>query len=164
MIKVLFVCMGNICRSPTAEGVFTHLVAERGFKDRIIVDSAGTHGWHEGNPPDSRSIAAAVDRGIDISHQRSRRLVPADFHEYDYIVAMDRANLDHMEGICPPGAETKLSLLLEFAKQLEEEEVPDPYYGIGDGFSYVFDLVETAAGDLLEVIHARHLAVAASPA
>ena len=150
MIKVLFVCMGNICRSPTAEGVFSKLVEERGLEDRVSIDSAGTHAYHVGEPPDSRSARAAAQRGINLSHQRARRVSVEDFHQFDYVLAMDSDNFKHLAAMCPAGHEFKLRLFLSFAPHLEIRDVPDPYYGGPTGFERVLDMVEAAARGLLE--------------
>jgi protein-tyrosine phosphatase len=155
MIKVLFVCMGNICRSPTAEGVFSKLVEERGLVDRVSVDSAGTHAYHIGKPPDVRSARAAAERGIDLSHQRARRVTVQDFQQFDYVLAMDSDNYSHLAAMCPEGCEYKLRLFLSFAPHLEAREVPDPYYGGITGFERVLDMVEEAARGLLEEVEAN---------
>ena len=156
-IKVLFVCMGNICRSPTAEGVFRNLVREEGLDEHIVTDSAGTHAYHVGEPPDRRAQATAVQRGIDLSDLRARKAVAADFEEFDYVLAMDRDNHGMLQMICPQGYEDRLSLFLEFAPHLSYKEVPDPYYGGDKGFENVFDMVEAASRGLLEDIRQRHL-------
>lgn len=155
MIKILFVCMGNICRSPTAEGAFSKLVAERGLKDRVSVDSAGTHAYHIGEPPDARSVRAAAARGIDLSRQRARRVTAQDFHQFDYVLAMDSDNYNHLAALCPEGSENKLRLFLSFAPHLEIRDVPDPYYGGATGFERVLDMVETAARGLLDDVEAN---------
>lgn len=156
MVKVLFVCLGNICRSPTAHGVFLHLVEREGLADRIQVDSAGTHAYHVNDPPDPRAQAAAAKRGVDLSGLRARKALQDDFHEFDYVLAMDRSNLDHLSALCPPGAEDKLRLFLSFAPELGEDEVPDPYYGGTAGFERVLDMIESAAQQLLADIRRRH--------
>jgi len=155
MVKVLFCCMGNICRSPTAHGVFYKLLQDEGLIDLVQVDSAGTHAYHVGNPPDERAIAAALRRGIDLRSLRARVVLPADFEHFDYVLAMDRQNYRYLRTICPPGKEHKLRLFLEFAPHLGEKEVPDPYYGGESGFERVLDLVEEAAFGLLEEIRER---------
>jgi len=147
--KVLFVCMGNICRSPTAEGVFRHKVTAAGMDELIEIDSAGTHAYHVGEPPDRRAQAAALKRGFDLSQQRARRVRPADFAEFDYVLAMDRPNLEDLLAICPEHLQDRVSLFLDFAAQAATREVPDPYYGGGNGFEIVLDLVEAAAEGLL---------------
>lgn len=156
MIRVLFVCLGNICRSPTAEGVFRKLVVEQGWAERIEIDSAGTHAYHVGAPPDARAQAAARRRGVDLSALRGRQALAQDFERFDYVLAMDRENLENLLAICPTGLEHKLQLFMEFAPGREEDEVPDPYYGGPGGFDRVLDMVEAAARGLLEDIRRRH--------
>jgi protein-tyrosine phosphatase len=151
MTKVLFVCMGNICRSPTAEGVFRHKVEQNNLQEQISIDSAGTHAYHVGKPPDQRAQDAALKRDIDLSQQRARRVSADDFSEFDYIIAMDESNLDDLLSICPAGHEDRLHLFLAFSDS-ENREVPDPYYGQGRGFEIVLNLVEDAAEGLLEHI------------
>lgn len=153
--SVLFVCMGNICRSPTAEGVFRKLLAEQGLADRVRVDSAGTHAYHIGEPPDERATRAAAQRGIDIRQQRARLVTVDDFHRFDYVLAMDHDNLNALRALCPSGREQRLRLFLSFAPQLKLTEVPDPYYGGPTGFDRVLDLVEAAGQGLLEEIQRR---------
>lgn len=152
MIKVLFVCMGNICRSPTAEGVFRHKVELDGLADQISIDSAGTHAYHVGNPPDRRAQDAALKRNIDLSSQRARRVNADDFSSFDYVIAMDDSNKRDLLSICPDGFEDRVHLFLDFA-ECNETEVPDPYYGQGRGFEIVLNLVEEAAEGLLARIH-----------
>lgn len=149
--------MGNICRSPTAQGVFERLVDEEGLSHLIEIDSAGTHAYHIGEPPDPRSQQAARRRGIELGGQRARKVAPEDFEHYDYLLAMDRSNLSDLHAICPVGQEHKLKLFLSLAGELDEDEVPDPYYGGGNGFEYVLDLVEQAASALLKEIRERYL-------
>jgi len=151
MIKVLFVCMGNICRSPTAEGVFRHKVEQNNLLEQISIDSAGTHAYHVGNPPDQRAQAAALKRDIDLSQQRARRVSADDFSEFDYVIAMDESNMDDLLSICPTGYEDRLHLFLAFSDS-EQSEVPDPYYGQGRGFEIVLNLVEDASEGLLQHI------------
>jgi protein-tyrosine phosphatase len=155
-ISVLFVCMGNICRSPTAHGVFRALVEREGLADRIVTDSAGTIAYHVGEPPDRRARETAVKRGIDLSDLRARKAVAEDFERFDYLLAMDRENYKELMAICPPGFEDRLFLFLDFAPHRPEEEVPDPYYGGVAGFDRVFDLVEDASKGLLEHILEHH--------
>ncbi len=147
--------MGNICRSPTAEGVFSKLVEERGLEDRVSVDSAGTHAYHIGEPPDARAARAAAERGIDLTHQRARRVTAQDFHQFDYVLAMDSENFNHLAAMCPTGHEFKLRLFLSFAPHLEIRDVPDPYYGGATGFERVLDMVEEAARGLLDDVEAN---------
>ncbi len=151
MVKVLFVCMGNICRSPTAEGVFRHKVEQNNLQEEISIDSAGTHAYHVGNPPDQRAQDAALNRNVDLSKQRARRVSADDFSEFDYVIAMDESNMDDLRSICPTGHEDRLHLFLAFSDS-EEKEVPDPYYGQGRGFEIVLNLVEDAADGLLKHI------------
>ncbi len=149
MIQVLFVCMGNICRSPTAEGVFTYLVNQAGLSHKIKVSSAGTHAHLAGNPPDLRSQLAARQRGIDLSGIRARQITLNDFIQSDYILAMDRDNYTVLHSWCPAGHEHKLRLFLEFAPHLKRQEIPDPYYEGINGFERVLNLVESAGVGLL---------------
>jgi len=156
-IKVLFVCMGNICRSPTAHGVFEALIEREGLTDHIEVDSAGTHSYHINKAPDPRSQKTALSRGLDISHQRARQAESNDFTQYDYVLAMDQDNYHALCAICPEGMENKLELLMDYAPDSRMREVPDPYSGGPQGFEKVFDMVEAAAEGLLEDIRTRHL-------
>lgn len=151
-VRVLFVCMGNICRSPTAEGVFRHLVERQGLGGKIVIDSAGTHDYHIGDPPDARSQAAAAHRGYDLSGLRARQITAGDFTEFDYVLAMDDANLHLLRQQCPDEYRGRLKLFLEFAGDCGLREVPDPYYGGAQGFERVLDLVENAAQGLLRHI------------
>lgn len=151
-VSVLFVCMGNICRSPTAEGVFRHLVRQEELEHLVQTDSAGTHAYHVGNPPDSRAQATAERRGIELHDLRARRVSVEDFDLFDYVLAMDRDNYEILSDLCPPGYESRLRLFMEFAPQLNIPEVPDPYYGGASGFERVFDMVEEASQGLLEEI------------
>lgn len=155
MVRVLFVCLGNICRSPTAEGVFRHLVQREGLDGEITIDSAGTHAYHIGEPPDSRAQAEARRRGIDISTLRGRQARPGDFDRFDYVLAMDGENHRNLMAICPDGREDKLRMCLDFAANAERREVPDPYYE--GGFDRVYDMIEDAAQGLLADIRANHL-------
>ena len=149
---MLFVCMGNICRSPTAEGVFRHLLEQQGMTGQVMTDSAGTHDYHIGAPPDLRAQAAAARRGYDLSTLRARQVTPADFERFDYVLAMDEANLRELLPLCPDASRDRLRLFLEFAGEVERRDVPDPYYGGEQGFEHVLDLVENAARGLLENI------------
>ena len=155
-VAVCFVCLGNICRSPTAEGVFLALVEERGQLQKIRIDSAGTSGWHGGEAADKRSRATARERGVDLP-SRSRQFSAEDFEHFDYVLAMDRDNYHGLEKICPPGSEHKLQLFLSYAPNLETDEVPDPYYGGPTGFDRVLDMIEEASNGLLQDIQLRHL-------
>ncbi len=156
MVRVLFVCMGNICRSPTAEGVFQELLRKEGLEGEIEIDSAGTHAYHIGKTPDHRARAAALRRGVDLGSLRARQVTPEDFGYFDYILAMDRYNLEILEAECPPQYRNRLSLFLEFAPDADADEVPDPYYGGEKGFDWVLDLVEAASLGLLERIRQDH--------
>ena len=147
--SVLFVCMGNICRSPTAEGVFRHFVEQEGLADLIEIDSAGTHAYHVNEPADRRASAAALRRGYSLEGIRARRVEAADFTRFDFIIAMDRDNLAMLQQQLPEETEARLHLFLEFSGA-GEEEVPDPYYGGAAGFERVLDLVEDASRGLLE--------------
>lgn len=157
-VRVLFVCMGNICRSPTAHGVFRKLVEQAGLGDRIEIDSAGTHAYHEGEPPDRRAQETARRRGIDMGDLRARRARAEDFDDFDYILAMDQDNYHSLSALCPEGRglERRLMLLMDFAPQMRTREVPDPYYGASGGFETVYDMVEAAVAGLLEDIRRRH--------
>ena len=157
-IKVLFVCMGNICRSPTAEAVFRRHVSEAGRAGQILIDSAGTHDYHIGEPPDQRTQQAALRRGYDMSALRGRPVAPEDFTQFDYVLAMDENNLSILRRLRPSHAESHLGLFLAFAARHAEREVPDPYYGGAAGFEQVLDMVEDASQGLLRHILSRHFA------
>lgn len=147
--------MGNICRSPTAQGVFEYLVEEANLAERILIDSAGTHSYHVGKSPDTRATQAAAGRGIDLTRQRARRVRVEDFTHFDYVLAMDNSNLDDLLSICPQQHQGKVQLFLDFASDLKQRDVPDPYYGGSQGFERVLDLVEEGARGLLEDIQKR---------
>lgn len=155
MLRVLFVCLGNICRSPTAHGVFLKKLAERKLEHRVEVDSAGTANWHVGKAPDPRTIKAAAKRNYDLTPLRARQAIAADFDYYDYVLAMDKSNLSDLKALKPAAAKTKPELFLSFAHHFKEQEVPDPYYGGADGFEHVLDLVEDACEGLLDDIEER---------
>ena len=155
MIRVLFICMGNICRSPTAEGVFKHHVAQAGLAELIASDSAGTHDYHIGDPPDPRAQNAAGRRGYDLSPLRGRQVGPRDFADFDYVLAMDDYNLRALERLCPSQHRHKLKLFMEFSAGAGMREVPDPYSGGPDGFELVLDMVEQAAQGLLHHLRSR---------
>jgi protein-tyrosine phosphatase len=159
MIKVLFVCMGNICRSPTAEGVFRHLVEQAGLSMQIDADSAGTSDYQKGDPPDRRAQQVAVKRGYDLSRIRARQVRPQDFHEFDHILAMDSKNLKDLQAIYPDGARAEVSMFLDFSRNAPTRDVPDPYYGGVQGFEAVLDLVEDAARGFLQHLLDRHRGV-----
>ncbi len=156
-VSVLFVCMGNICRSPTAEAVFRKRVEEAGLVQHIIIDSAGTHDYHIGEPPDARTQRVAQQRGYDMSALRGRQVGREDFGRFDYVLAMDQNNLAILERLRPREAGSHLGLFLEFAVRHTEREVPDPYYGGAEGFERVLDMVEDAAQGLLQHIRKQHL-------
>jgi len=164
MFKVLFVCTGNICRSPTAEGVFRHIVREAGLDERIMTDSAGTDAYHVGEHPDPRSVQAARARKIEIGYLLSRQVRPADFEEFDLILAMDAGHLHHLTCMAPPGIGNRIRLFLDFAPGAAKREVPDPYYGEGFHFDEVLDLIEAGAEGLLADIRLNHLKAPLVPA
>jgi protein-tyrosine phosphatase len=156
-LRVLMVCMGNICRSPTAEGVLRAKLAAAGLQRQVEVDSAGTLGHHAGSPPDARAVRHAAARGYDLSKQRARRVAPADFARFDWVLAMDEGNLDGLRRIAPPDATARVGLLMAHARRFADvAEVPDPYYGAPAGFDRVLDLVEDACDGLVEQL-AREL-------
>ena len=157
MIKVLFVCTGNICRSPTAHGVFRALVERQGLAGQIAVDSAGTHAYHVGEPPDRRSTEAARRRGFGLDDLRARQVIKEDFATFDLILAMDRGHFGLLLGQCPPDRRDALALFLSFAPQGSGLDVPDPYYGGGDGFERVLDMIEAGSAGLLDHIRATML-------
>jgi protein-tyrosine phosphatase len=148
--------MGNICRSPTAHGVFRKHVEEAGLIEHIEIDSAGTHAYHVGEPPDKRAQEAARRRGIELADLRARRAVTADLVEFDYVLAMDQENYLALMDICPSAMRDKVQLFMDYAPHMRTREVPDPYYGGPTGFERVFDLVEAAAAGLLDEIRRRH--------
>ena len=156
MYKILFVCTGNICRSPTAEGVFRKLVENAGLGDDILIDSAGTGSWHVGSPPDARAVAAASDNGLDISPLRARQVVRDDFKDFDLIIALDRTHLKALEamrpGFSPEHDRAVLKLMMAFAPQYGTLDVPDPYYGGKEGFQNVFDMIESASRAILDYV------------
>ena len=156
-INVLFVCMGNICRSPTAEAVFRHQVKSAGFERNVHIDSAGTHDYHVGAPPDERAQKAAIRRGYDPKGLRARQVNENDFEFFHYILAMDRANLAVLERECPIRHHHKLGLLMQYSERFSEgvEEVPDPYFGGNQGFEHVLDMVEEAGRGLLDRIRSE---------
>jgi len=155
-IGVLFVCTGNICRSPTAEGVLRHQAKLAGLEDRLKIDSAGTHGYHIGEPPDRRSIAAARRRGIDLSTLRARKVAAGDFADFDYVIALDRGHFDLLRADCPPAHLARLSLFLKHLGEKNLHDVPDPYYGNAKGFDDVLDLIERGCAALLAHIRREH--------
>lgn len=156
-VAVLFVCMGNICRSPTAHGVFESLVSQQGLQDVILVESAGTGSWHVGEPPDRRAQQAALQRGYELGQLRARQVAAEDFTRFDYLLAMDSDNLAELEAMKPRTFEGELKLFLDYASGDCEREVPDPYYGGAGGFERVLGLVENAAAGLLSHIRQQDL-------
>jgi protein-tyrosine phosphatase len=160
LVGVLFVCTGNICRSPTAEGVFRGLVRDAGLDQAVWTDSAGTQGWHVGEPPDSRAQSAAARRGFDLADLRARRVRIEDFTDFDYLVAMDSGHQETLLAMAPPKveerAEEKVRMMLSFAPHLGVRDVPDPYYGAAGGFEEVLDMIEAASDGLLAHIRQTH--------
>ena len=147
---VLFVCTGNICRSPTAEAIFRKLAADAGMEEAVTADSAGTHGYHVGEPPDPRAQKAAAKRGYDLSALRARKFESADFQRFDLILAMDQEHYAILSRSAGSSAGHKLKLMMSYARRFADEEVPDPYYGGPQGFERVLDMLEDAARGLLE--------------
>lgn len=156
-IKIVFVCLGNICRSPTAEAVMRNKLIKAGLFGRVAVDSAGTSGYHVGSGSDSRSQLAAAERDIDMSMIRSRQIMLRDYQEADYLLAMDRSNLDKLIRAKPADSKAEIKLLMEFAEKQSQwpDEVPDPYYGGEQGFENVLDMIEDACDGLLRQIQKR---------
>ncbi len=150
--KVLFVCMGNICRSPTAEGVFAALIKSQHVENQFEIDSAGTHAYHIGDAPDLRAQKAAKDRGIDLAHIRGRKVIVGDYQDFDYLLAMDKENHRVLMNFCPEEHQHKIQYFLEYAPHLETLEVPDPYYGGKYGFERVLDMVEDASSGFLNAL------------
>lgn len=156
-INVLFVCMGNICRSPTAQGVFEKLVQSYGLDPHFHIDSAGTHSYHLNEPPDLRAQEAARKRGMDLSQQRSRQIVQADLDAFDYVLVMDRTNWKDLQRVALPKHQERIHLFMKFATRWHTDEVPDPYYGGSNSFERVLDMTEDAAAGLLAHIRRHHL-------
>ena len=156
-MRLLFVCLGNICRSPTGEGVMRHLLREEGLADSVEIDSAGTGDWHVGHTPDDRATLAAAERGIELAGA-ARQVTAADFESFDLILAMDRSNLADLLALAPEGARDRVKLLREYdpeAVATGDLDVPDPYYGADDGFAEVLDIVTRACEGLLEAVRGR---------
>jgi len=153
-VAVLVVCTGNICRSPTGEGVLRHLARERGLAGRVVVRSAGTHDYHVGECPDSRTLEHASRRGYDLSAQRAMQVSRKHFDEYDYILAMDRGHLRQLRALAPAGSRARLGMFLDASARWKGEDIPDPYYGGAEGFEQVLDMVEAACLGLLSEIRA----------
>ena len=160
--KILFVCMGNICRSPTAQGVFQSLVKAVNLQEFVVCDSAGTHDFHVGEAPDQRAVNAAAKRGYDLTETRARKIQLSDFSEYDYILAMDWENLALLQRMCPRGLQHKLQLLMRFATEFEAATINDPYHGGPQGFEQALDYIEDACNGLMEVVRRRATMVAAA--
>ena len=154
-VSVLVVCSGNICRSPTAEGVLRHRAAERGLADNVVVRSAGTHDYHVGERPDPRALKHAEKRGYDLSKQRAMLVNERHFHEFDYILAMDRGHLRQLREMAPEDGKARIAMFLEASRRWKGEDVPDPYYGNAEGFERVLDMVEEAAAHWLDIIEAE---------
>ncbi|MEW6678369.1 MAG: low molecular weight protein-tyrosine-phosphatase [Pseudomonadota bacterium] len=152
-VSILLCCMGNICRSPTAEGVLRDRLHQAGLADRVHLDSAGTHDYHVGKAPDVRAQAAARQRGYDLSSLRARQVTRQDFQDFDLVLAMDTDNLQSLVRICPDDARQKVRRFLSFSTRYHDQDVPDPYYGSGDGFERVLDMVEDAVAGLIEAVH-----------
>ena len=150
--RVLLVCMGNICRSPTAEGVLRKYIKNNNLGDKVEVDSAGTHGYHVGEAPDSRTQRAAAIRGYNLTQLRARKVARQDLDYFDLILAMDKSNLDNLQRMATPEQQERIKLFMQYAKNFDDEEVPDPYYGLGHGFDLVLDMVEDASMGLIEDI------------
>jgi protein-tyrosine phosphatase len=156
-VKVLFICMGNICRSPTAEGVFSKLVKEQNLEHQFVIDSAGTHAYHIGEAPDHRAQAAALERGVELANLRARKFVMGDFEDFDFLLAMDDDNYTILNSACPEEYKTRIRYFLDFAPEISAREVPDPYYGGMYGFDRVLDMVEAASAGFLSTLKTQGL-------
>ncbi len=157
MIRVLFVCAGNICRSPVAQGVFENFLEREGLSGEVEVDSAGTHAYHAGEPPDPRAQSSAAKRGLDLGGQRARRIERGDCERFDYVLAMDHENYSWIEPLCG-GSRAEVRLFLDYAPKWPEQEIPDPYFGGAEGFERTLELAEAASQGLLDDILRRDLA------
>jgi protein-tyrosine phosphatase len=155
MYRILFVCTGNICRSPTAEAIFRHKARAKGFGEHFEVDSAGTHGYHVGDAPDHRTIATAMAQGVDMHDLRARKLQAKDFSEYDLILALDEEHHAHITRLCPKDARAEVKLFLDYLETHTGQGVPDPYYGGQADFDHVYDLVDRGAEALLNFLIQR---------
>ena len=155
MINILFVCMGNICRSPSAEGFFTTVLQKSNYMDQVSTDSAGTHSYHVGHTPDSRAVETASRFGVDISQLRARKVSVSDFSHYDLIIAMDRDNYVDLQRIRPTGSKADLKMMMHYHPEAQPVDVPDPYYGGMDGFNYMCELLDSATQGLLKDIEGR---------
>ena len=153
--SILFVCLGNICRSPTAQGIFEKHLAASDLAEHVRVDSAGTGGWHVGHAPDPRATEAAAELGVDLRSQRARQVTPGDFEVFDRVLAMDHANLADLQAMAPEGAIARVELFLSYARHADVDEVPDPYYGGASGFSRVLDLISDASEGLIRDLRTR---------
>ncbi len=155
MINILFVCMGNICRSPSAEGFFAKALEQSVYRDRIAIDSAATHSYHVGHAPDPRAVDTASRFGVDIAHLRGRKVSTADFHDYDLIIAMDRNNFTNLQDIQPAGSTASLEMMMNYHPNSHPKEVPDPYYGGSEDFVYMCELLDLATAGLLKDVEQR---------
>jgi protein-tyrosine phosphatase len=155
MINILFICMGNICRSPSAEGFFTAALQDSGIRQQVSTDSAGTHSWHIGHAPDPRAIDSAADFNVEIGHLRARKVTASDFEHFDLIIAMDRSNLADLQRIQPAGSKASLKMMMDYHPEGRPQEVPDPYYGGMEGFTYMCELLKAASAGLLEDIESH---------
>lgn len=155
MINILFVCMGNICRSPSAEGFFATALEQSPYRKLVSIDSAGTHSYHIGHSPDPRAVETAARFGVDIEHLRARKVRSADFHDYDLIIAMDRSNLEDLQHQQPSGSKAHVTMMMRYHPEQDPDEVPDPYYGGIDGFTYMCKLLESATAGLLNDVEDR---------
>ncbi len=156
IISVMFVCTGNICRSPSAHGVFRDLVEKESLSKHFIIESSGTQSYHAGEPPDSRSSQVALQRGYDLSDLRAQQLKSSDFETFDYLLAMDEGHYRNMMASCPSKHHEKVMMFLQFAPEFKEIDVPDPYYGGEHGFDHVLDLVESACKGILQHVKQHH--------
>ena len=155
MINILFVCMGNICRSPAAEGFFARALEQSIHSDRVSIDSAGTHSYHVGHAPDPRSVETAAKFDVEIGHLRARKVRRSDFDDYDLIIAMDHSNFSDLQAIRPTGSKASLKMMMRYHPEGLPEEVPDPYYGGINGFTYMCELLELATAGLLKEVEGR---------
>lgn len=155
MINILFVCMGNICRSPSAEGFFINALQASDYREQVSTDSAGTHGYHIGHSPDARAVSTASGFGVDISRLRARKVKVSDFNNFEMIIAMDRDNFEDLQRIRPAGSKADLKMMMEYHPEGLPKEVPDPYYGGMDGFNYMCELLDSATRGLLTDIEGR---------
>jgi len=152
MINILFVCMGNICRSPSAEGFFARALEQSAYREDVSIDSAGTHSYHVGHAPDTRAVDTALNFGVDIAHLRARKVSAHDFHNFDLIVAMDRSNFEDLQSIQPPDSTAKLTMMMNYHPETHPADVPDPYYGGIGGFTYMCELLDLATSGLLKEV------------